>query len=91
MFYQFPFPLSQNINPFLSLDSYFRVTGHFETNAPNDLTMALNTTKSNVHPICFTNTLCPKLLSTTINHFQIFIIFYFPIDHSYILSFKFPR
>ncbi len=44
-----------NFTPFCSMTSCFRVIGHFETSAPNDPRMTLNTARSKVHYICVTS------------------------------------
>ncbi len=48
-------PRVSNFGPFCTTTSHFGVTGHFETHAPIDLKMTLNTTRSKVHHICVTS------------------------------------
>ncbi len=48
-------PWVSNLTLFFSTISRFRVTGHFETRAKNDLKMTLNTTRSKVNHICVTS------------------------------------
>ena len=51
-------------NPFHSLMYHIQVTDHFETSAPNDAKMTLNTTKSQLLHIFFANTpMSPKFQS----------------------------
>ncbi len=47
-------PWVSNFTLFHSTTSRFGVTGQFETHAPNDLKMTLNTTRWKVHHICVT-------------------------------------
>ncbi len=47
-------PWLPDINPFHSVESCFRVTGHFETCVPNDPTLTLNTKRSKVPHIHMT-------------------------------------
>ncbi len=57
-----PPPPSPKSHFFRSTTSRFWVAGHFETSAPDDPEMTLNTTMSNVPYICVTNVLSFKFV-----------------------------